>query len=104
TDTAQVLTSTNGYVHGGSGFDTLVLPDASEGAVVTITGTIDNGDGTYSQTGYVVFKDGKRLDFESFEKIICFAPGTLIDTLRGRVAVEDLVLGDKLLTRDHGYQ
>lgn len=104
TDTATVTSSTTGYVHGGSGFDTLVLPDASQGAVVTITNSIDNGDGTNSLTGYVIFKDGKRLDFESFEKIICFAPGTLIDTLRGRVAVEDLALGDKVLTRDHGYQ
>ncbi|HHX91141.1 MAG TPA: Hint domain-containing protein, partial [Paracoccus sp.] len=34
----------------------------------------------------------------------CFTPGTRIDTARGAVAVEDLVAGDKVLTRDNGYQ
>ncbi|WP_127110315.1 Hint domain-containing protein [Pararhodobacter zhoushanensis] len=106
-DNVEVITSTTGYVHGGSGFDTLVLPDPAPGdpaPVVTVTSEIDNGDGTTSKTGYVDFPDGSRMDFESFEEIICFTPDTLIDTTRGRVAVEDLVIGDKVLTRDHGYQ
>ncbi|MCW1932174.1 Hint domain-containing protein [Pararhodobacter zhoushanensis] len=106
-DNVEVITSTTGFVHGGSGFDTLVLPDPAPGdpaPVVTVTSEIDNGDGTTSKTGYVDFPDGSRMDFESFEEIICFTPGTLIDTTRGRVAVEDLVIGDKVLTRDHGYQ
>jgi len=106
-DRAEVLTSTSGHVHGGSGFDTLVLPDPAPGEsapVVTVTSEIDNGDGTTSKTGYVEFPDGSRLDFESFEEILCFTPGTLIDTLRGRVAVEALEAGDQVLTRDHGYQ
>lgn len=106
-DRAEVITSTTGFVHGGDGFDTLVLPDPAPGEPapqVTVTDEIDNGDGTTSKTGYVIFPDGSRLDFESFEEIICFTPGTRIDTLRGRVAVEDLRAGDQVLTRDHGYQ
>ncbi|MCB1389422.1 MAG: Hint domain-containing protein [Rhodobacteraceae bacterium] len=106
-DHAEVLTSTSGYIHGGSGYDQLVLPDPLPGdpaPVVTITGNIDNGDGTHSYSGYVDFPDGSRLEFESFEEILCFTPGTLIDTTRGRVAVEALVAGDRVLTRDHGYQ
>lgn len=106
-DNVEVVTSTTGFVHGGSGFDTLVLPDPAPGdpaPVVTVTSEIDNGDGTVSKTGYVVFPDGSRLDFESFEEIICFTPGTLIDTARGRVAVEELAPGDLVLTRDHGFQ
>lgn len=106
-DRVEVVTSTTGYVNGGDGFDTLVLPDpkpGEEGPQVVITNEIDNGDGTVSKDGYVIFPDGSRLDFESFEEIICFTPGTLIDTARGRVAVEDLTPGDKVLTRDNGYQ
>lgn len=104
-DRAEVITSTTGFVHGGDGFDTLVLPDPAPGEPapqVTVTDEIDNGDGTTSKTGYVIFPDGSRLDFESFEEIICFTPGTRIDTLRGRVAVEDLRAGDQVLTREIG--
>ncbi|WP_323037813.1 Hint domain-containing protein [Pararhodobacter sp.] len=106
-DRVEILTSTSGTVNGSDGFDTLVLPDPLPGETppnVTITNTIDNGDGTFTYSGYVDFDDGSRMDFENFEEIICFTPGTLIDTLRGKVAVETLVPGDKVLTRDHGYQ
>lgn len=34
----------------------------------------------------------------------CLTPGILITTERGDIAVEDLRLGDKVLTRDNGYQ
>lgn len=34
----------------------------------------------------------------------CFTPGTLIETDKGPFPVEQLVTGDKVLTRDNGYQ
>ncbi len=34
----------------------------------------------------------------------CFTPGTLIATPRGEVRVEDLRVGDKVVTRDNGFQ
>ena len=34
----------------------------------------------------------------------CFTPGTLIATPRGEIAVQDLKVGDKVLTRDNGIQ
>ncbi len=34
----------------------------------------------------------------------CFTPGTLIETERGAVPVETLMAGDRVLTRDAGYQ
>jgi len=36
--------------------------------------------------------------------ITCFTPGTRITTIRGRVPVETLVPGDRILTRDRGFQ
>ncbi|WP_068304476.1 Hint domain-containing protein [Pararhodobacter sp. CCB-MM2] len=108
-DRVEVLDATSGYVHGGYSYDRLVLPMDSQVDEVVITSEVpyDPVPGATSKTGYVLFKDGTRLDFESFEEIekcVCFTPGTLIDTLRGRVAVEELQAGDKVLTRDHGYQ
>lgn len=38
------------------------------------------------------------------EDIICFAAGTLIDTPQGPLAVEGLLVGDQVLTHDHGPQ
>ena len=34
----------------------------------------------------------------------CFTPGTLIATPRGEVRVEELSVGDKVVTRDNGFQ
>lgn len=36
--------------------------------------------------------------------IACFTPGTKIATVRGETRVEDLVAGDKVVTRDNGIQ
>ena len=106
-DIVIVEESTNGWIAGGEGFDTLILPDPENGEdapQVFVTSRTENDDGTTSKDGHVIFADGSRLEFKSFEKIVCFTPGTLIDTSRGRVAVEDLRAGDHVLTRDHGYQ
>ncbi len=46
-----------------------------------------------------------QMTFSNIEKVItCFTPGTLISTPHGPVAVEVLVPGDLVLTRDHGPQ
>ncbi len=42
--------------------------------------------------------------FTNIETIVCFTPGTLIATPKGEVAVENLRLGDKVITRDNGLQ
>ena len=45
------------------------------------------------------------MNFSNVEKLlVCFTPGTLIDTERGTVAVEALRAGDRVQTLDHGYQ
>lgn len=35
---------------------------------------------------------------------ICFTPGTLIETDRGAVRIETLTPGDRIMTRDHGFE
>ncbi|MEZ5869614.1 MAG: Hint domain-containing protein [Defluviimonas denitrificans] len=43
--------------------------------------------------------------FSNIETIVpCFTPGTMIATDRGEVDVDDLSVGDRVLTMDHGYQ
>ena len=45
------------------------------------------------------------LTFTNIESIIpCFTPGTLIATAKGERRVEDLVEGDRVITRDNGIQ
>ncbi|MCC0079837.1 MAG: Hint domain-containing protein [Rhodobacter sp.] len=110
-DTVQILTSTTGTVNGSDGFDTLDLPVGAPGdpaPVVTVTSetpyTGTGYPGATTKSGFVDFPDGSRMYFENFEEILCFTPGTRIDTTRGLVAVEDLQPGDRVLTRDNGYQ
>jgi hypothetical protein len=106
-DYVEVVEPTDGLVSGGAGFDILDLgqtPPGEDPPAVEITDRIDNGDGTTSFSGTVTFADGSVLRFKNFEKIICFTPGTRIDTDRGPVAVEALVPGDRVLTRDHGFR
>ena len=115
---------------GGSGDDLFVLEDLGEPTNGTIT--VDGGfgsetggdtlqlggltnltqavrdtfvdDGTGSYSGSVTLDDGTILNFSEIENIICFTPGTRIATPRGLVAIEDLRVNDKVVTRDHGLQ
>lgn len=49
------------------------------------------------KTGQTVFKE--------IEKVVpCFCEGTQIITFNGIQSIEDLKVGDKILTRDNGYQ
>ncbi|QUJ77527.1 Hint domain-containing protein [Sulfitobacter albidus] len=46
-----------------------------------------------------------QIDFKNIEKVVpCFTPGTMIATPRGQVAVENLQVGDRVITRDNGLQ
>lgn len=51
--------------------------------------------------------DGEQIDWDNFvpdENIPCFTSGTLILTDRGEVAIDDLRVGDLVMTRDNGLQ
>ena len=81
-----------------------VTPDNDAGDTIDGDSPNDGIDGT------IVFTDASgtetgRLDFTNIEEIIpCFTPGTLIATPKGERRVEDLVVGDRVITRDNGIQ
>ncbi|MDO5620623.1 MAG: Hint domain-containing protein [Paracoccus sp. (in: a-proteobacteria)] len=67
----------------------------------------DNGNGTWVNSGNydftwngVTYTDVEHISFF----FPCFARGTLIETDRGAVAIEDLAEGDLVQTRDNGMQ
>jgi hypothetical protein len=88
--------------NGGDDFDTLDLRGAGPLRVIYDSGNPQNGtvtflDGSGNPTG--------TLTFTEIENVIpCFTPGARIATDQGEVRVEDLRVGDRVLTRDSGYQ
>lgn len=83
-------------------FDTFVDPDDPDEFTFKYIGS----DGA-TYTGLIRAKDGGEKDFTDPTmpiNIICFGDGTMIDTPRGRVKVEDLRPGDTVMTLDNGPQ
>ncbi len=80
--------------------DTLQLGSLAQLSTLSISSTSDSG----SMAGSVLLDDGTQLNFSEIENIICFTPGTRIATPHGARPVEDLRIGDRVLTRDHGLQ
>jgi len=87
---------------GGDDWDTLDLTGMGPLRVWRDPENIENGHITFfdaegNETGRSYFFD--------IEKIIpCFTPGTLIATPKGPVPVEQLQVGDRVMTRDNGIQ
>ncbi|GAA6199010.1 Hint domain-containing protein [Aquicoccus sp. SU-CL01552] len=98
----------NDYVDGGSGGDDYDVLDLT-GTNFTITSQTLDPDGN-STSGTIDFFDagGDRtgtMTFKEIEEIIpCFTPGTRIATPQGERLVEDLEVGDRVITRDNGIQ
>ncbi|MBZ4022933.1 hypothetical protein CKO11_10725 [Rhodobacter sp. TJ_12] len=110
-------------IDGGTGSDTIYV-HANEDS--TIIGSEDPGDTdtdvlilerntgatiTYREddpeSGTILWANGTTTNFSNIENVQyvpCFTPGTRVETKRGLVAVERLKRGDKVLTRDNGYQ
>ncbi|WP_371223845.1 Hint domain-containing protein [Roseovarius sp. 2305UL8-3] len=91
---------------GGGDFDTLDLRGLGPFEIVGETVDAD-GDST-SGTVNFLDTDGNvtgTLEFLEIENLIpCFTPGTVIATPRGERRVEDLQVGDRIITRDNGLQ
>ncbi|MEH7827043.1 Ig-like domain-containing protein [Gemmobacter denitrificans] len=87
---------------GGDDFDTLDLRGSGPIRI--------DYDPTNAENGVVNFLDTDgsvrgTMTFTNIENVIpCFTPGTLIATPRGEVPVEELKVGDRVITRDNGIQ
>ncbi len=90
----------------GDDFDTLNLNGAGDFEFTSRTVDPD-GDST-SGVINLLNSDGSsrgQVNFLEIENIIpCFTPGTVIATPRGERLVEDLQIGDRVITRDNGLQ
>ncbi|WP_426031737.1 Hint domain-containing protein [Cypionkella sp. TWP1-2-1b2] len=89
---------------GGVDYDVLDLSAYGFAATNIIYDPLNHENGTVEfldATGHVT----GTLNFNHIEKVIaCFTPGTLVLTALGKVAVEDLMVDDLVLTRDNGFQ
>ncbi len=89
---------------GGDDYDTLDLTAYGYAATNIIY------DANNHENGTVEFLDNNgavvgTLTFTNIENVIpCFTPGSLILTETGEVDVADLAVGDRVLTRDSGWQ
>ncbi|MEL7116680.1 MAG: Hint domain-containing protein, partial [Pseudomonadota bacterium] len=100
--------------------------DTIDGGTTTTTGADDDkldlrGLGDYRVVGETTDADGDStsgtieflnaggavtgsLTFREIERIICFTPGAQIMTAKGEMPVEMLRPGDRVMTRDDGFQ
>ncbi len=86
--------------------DTLDLRgSAPAGGRFSITYTSDDREDGIVNYFDVDGNDAGQLVFEEIENIIpCFTPGTRIATPKGERKVEELQVGDRVITRDNGIQ
>ncbi|UYV37544.1 Hint domain-containing protein [Rhodobacteraceae bacterium D3-12] len=131
-DGADVITLAEGdSVSGGDGDDLFLVSDLGEAGAANATVVGGEGDEALGDTldfqgqthwddvtltnsdpgvgggmsGNAVLADGSVVSFSEIETlIICFTEGTRIATAQGLRAVQDLQIGDLVVTRDHGLQ
>ncbi len=88
---------------GGNDYDTLDLTGA--GPLHIIYDALNPENGTVNFLDPTDHHITGTLTFKNIENVIpCFTPGTMIATPRGEVAVENLRVGDRIITRDNGMQ
>ncbi len=89
---------------GGDDYDTLDLTAIGRAHTNIIYDPANHENGTVE----FLDDDGNvtgTLQFSNIERVIpCFTPGTLVATPKGEKPVEELQVGDRVITRDNGIQ
>jgi len=88
----------NPGIEGSGAADTITV--TIPGPIVSLQIIHDNGE-QVDNAG--VIRIGP-IDFTSEAVVPCFTPGTLICTAAGEIPVEELKVGDRVITRDNGVQ
>ncbi|MBM1218885.1 Hint domain-containing protein [Ponticoccus sp. SC2-23] len=98
-------------IFGGSGSDTLDLSELREIypdlEIIYESGSPGSSSGTILVRTEPGGQQLGRINFsgmESIDPVICFTPGVMVATKRGRLPVEALRPGDMIVTRDNGLQ
>lgn len=87
--------------HAGVPWTTTVRADVAADPAAPVSASLATAP--EDEEGDATDKDDKGDDDD--KKIVpCFTAGTLIETDEGRIPVEELFAGDRVLTRDHGYR
>ena len=104
----------NTTVNGNSGGDDTDVLDLSgllkDGYAITnlVQNAERNGNAGYNgqvQLYNSATNQWANINFSDIEEIVvCFTPGTLIATPKGEIPVEQLEVGDRVITRDNGVQ
>ena len=103
------------FTFDGSGNHTIIGGEDADGSdidVIDLTGVNANVIETGFESGIIELLDDNgnvtgRVEYSEIEEVItviCFTPGTRIATQKGEIAVENLAVGDKVVTRDNGAQ
>lgn len=97
----QVFESYDGTVEGVPVTFTLLQFSGTQYMFVT-AGIVSVGDTIDAPT--VNTFSAQPSDYVDLPNFVCFANGTMILTRSGQVRVEDLQIGDEIVTMDNGYQ
>ena len=91
---------------GNTDFDRINLEGtAEEGGSFVVEYDDDNPESGIVQYFDADGNETGQISFTNIEKVVpCFTPGTRIATPRGEVWVENLKVGDRIVTRDNGLQ
>lgn len=113
-DGTAVYNATITYIDGSTGTFTAVVFQDTAGNTYLAPEFSDNADMAVLEAGPIQSLtlnslggnnfSGMSGSRETWDFVTCFTPGALISTPRGYVSVEDLAVGDTVVTRDRGIQ